>query len=253
MKILFVSRSTQINQSDAPDHVVYNQGESLKKAGISLEYYLIKGKGLWAYLRHIRKLSAYVKANHYDLIHAHYSFSAFTATMALLFHRSVPLVVSLMGSDIRLRGLNRWLVKFLSRFFWKATIVKSHLMKELTGLEESAVIPNGVDLSKIRRVERKLLNDGTFQAGRDTPRILFAADPQRESKNYPLAQKAVSLLNRGDDLKVVYNTSHEQVLREIFISDVLILTSLWEGSPNIVKEAMACNCPVIATDVGDVR
>ena len=33
----------------------------------------------------------------------------------------------------------------------------------------------------------------------------------------------------------------------------MILTSFSEGSPQIIKESMACNCPIVSTDVGDVR
>ena len=51
----------------------------------------------------------------------------------------------------------------------------------------------------------------------------------------------------------VYNVPHSDIVKYMFAADVLVFTSLWEGSPNVIKEAMACNCPIVSVDVGDVK
>ena len=254
MKVLFVSSGNKSNNPGKPGAVVYNQGESLKKQGVNIDYFLVKGKGFSGYFKNIRKLANEVKKNEYDLVHAHYSLSAFTATFAMFFNRSLPLIVSLMGSDAQLKGMNRLLVKFFSRFSWFKTIVKSKSMQKKLRIKDCSVIPNGVDINKINNIEKEIKSQRKNSIEEtNTKNILFAADPEREAKNYPLAQKTMNLLNNATKLNVVYNTSHKKILEAILNTDVLLLTSRWEGSPNIIKEAMACNCPVVATDVGDVR
>lgn len=244
MKVLFVASG---NKNGKPGTVVYNQAQSLTKIGVEVEFFLIIGKGTIGYIKNIIPLVKYLKKSDAKIIHAHYSLSAFVAAIANRISIKRPIVVSLMGSDSMLSGLPRILVRFFHRFLWSVTIVKSKNMLDDLRIENVEVIPNGVDIDKIQAIEASVSESRSFAQNI----VLFPADISRKSKNFPLAKKASELTNY--ELKVVYNISHDEVLRELLCSNILLLTSLWEGSPNIIKEAMACNCPIVATDVGDIK
>ena len=64
-----------------------------------------------------------------------------------------------------------------------------------------------------------------------------------------------SQVKRADKIKLINPFPIEPELVPIYLNaaDVLLLTSFSEGSPNIIKEALACNCPIVSTDVGDVK
>ncbi len=85
--------------------------------------------------------------------------------------------------------------------------------------------------------------------------ILFAADPCNPVKRYTLAKEAVEKLKEDFSVELIAARAVPHSLMPIYMSacDALLLTSLHEGSPNVVKEALACNLPVVSVDVGDVR
>ena len=84
--------------------------------------------------------------------------------------------------------------------------------------------------------------------------IFFAAKPTRPEKNFALAQQAYKLLNNENTrLHVLNDVSPELIPIWMNASDIVLLTSQWEGSPNVIKEAMACNRPIVATNVGDIK
>ena len=245
MKVLFVSSG---NTAFGVSPITRNQGNSLEKNGINVFYFPIYGKGLLSYLKNVFALNKYLSNNKYDVVHAHYSLSAYVATLS----GAKPLVVSLMGSDVKPSFASKLLIKFFSRFFWHHTIVKSAYMRNSLGLSNASVFPNGVDTDVFYPMDKLTC---AKQLGWDIKKkhILFAAKPSRPEKNFALAEQAVTQLdNASIKLHTLIDVPHERIPLWLNATDVVLLTSLWEGSPNVIKEAMACNRPIVATDVGDI-
>ena len=157
-----------------------------------------------------------------------------------------------MGSDTHMSFFWKSIIKAFYRFRWQATIVKSGRMKKSISLNKAIVIPNGVDFELFKPVEK---NIAKMKVGFNDKRlhIVFIANPERSEKNYPLAKKAVELIDDSIELNIVSNVDHDVIPYYINAADILLLTSLREGSPNVIKEAMACNCTIVSTDVGDVK
>lgn len=248
MKVLFVSGGNQYE--DGKDPLIMNQGNSLSKEGIEMDYFWIKGKGAKGYLKNIPILKDYLKKNKIDLVHAHYSYCGYVAGLA----SSIPVVVSLLGSDVHSKNFWRVLIRTFSLTRWNATIVKSGQMKELISLSNANVIPNGVNFEKFRPIDQHKARE-KVGFSHNKKHIIFVIDfLDRPEKNFKLVKDAYELLDKEKvELNVVSNVPNELIPYYMNAADVLVLSSLWEGSPNVIKESMACNCPIVSTDVGDVK
>lgn len=260
MKVLFLSSG---NNRYGINPIIVNQADSLVRAGIDVDLYAITGKGLIGYLKNIRPLRKYLKANPLDIIHAHYGFSGI---VALLARKKEKVVISFMGSDLIFNGndsLFKKLVfyseviinRLIASVSYDFIIVKSNeMLSKLPDYRRKAVIPNGVNLELFEPVPKQIAQETIGLYPDHKLLVLFASDPQRTEKNFPLAQKAIQRLNT-ENLKLIclHGLDHKQLKYYYNAASVLILTSFHEGSPNVVKEAMACNCPVVSTDVGDVK
>jgi teichuronic acid biosynthesis glycosyltransferase TuaC len=246
VKVLFV-RSGNLGI----DPITQNQAESLIESGVDVVFFDIIGKGFLGYLLNIPHLSRKIKEEKPDLIHSHYSLSGFST--ALTFCKE-PIVVSLMGSDVFKSSLaQKILIKLFCSIFFNSIIVKSNGMRDELGLEGVFVLPNGVNLSRYWEIKKE---DSIKKLGWDKSQIhiLFASNPDRLEKNFKLAKEALGMIESMNfNIHFLMNIKQKEMPYYYSAADCLLLTSKHEGSPNVIKEAMACNCPIVATDVGDIK
>lgn len=183
----------------------------------------------------------------YDLIHANFGL---TAPMALAQVR-LPVVLSLWGSD--LHGEFGWLSRLCARWCDAVVVMSEAMADELD--RDCHVVPHGIDFEKFRP-EPKADARARLDWDEDARHVLFPYAPDRTIKNFPRAERVVERARERLDspvrLQTVSGVSHDEIPTYMNAADVLLLTSDAEGSPNTVKEALACNLPVVSTRVGDV-
>lgn len=247
MRVLFVSSG---NKSGNISPIVQAQANSLCEFNdnIEIDFFPIIGNGVLGYINSIFPLYKQMAKIKYDVVHSHYSLSAFVATFAGAKNH----VVSLMGSDVKSKKWFKYIIYLFYQFLWDVTIVKSADMKESLSFSKVKIIPNGVNLALFKPSRQK---DEQVLLGwePDKKHILFPSNPKRIEKNYRLLENAVKIINGDIEIHSLIDIPHDKTLHYYNAADVITLSSLWEGSPNSIKEGMACNRPIVSTEVGDVK
>ena len=259
MKVLFVCSGNNKDFDIIP--FIKDQGESLRSEGIEVDYYPVVGKGLRGYVKAGFMLRRFLQKNQYDLIHAHFTYCGWTALIGA--GRKIPVVLSLMGTDANgeYKGKNKvvlksklssfltWLIQpFVSAIISKSSNISASVYRK----HKSFIIPNGVDLEKFRPLLPE--ERDCHLAANGKKKVLFLGSRTKSGKNFPLAQAALQQPGMEyAEMIAPYPVSHEDIPWYLNEADVLVFPSFMEGSPNVIKEAMACNCPIVSTDVGDVR
>jgi teichuronic acid biosynthesis glycosyltransferase TuaC len=214
------------------------------------------------FIRQTRAIRARIRSFQPDLVHAH--FGTITALAAVV-ASDKPVVVTFRGSDLNPSpsdgALRNFLQKALSNtaaFFASAIILVSAQLRPRLWIQTSKarVIPTGVDMEMFRPIGRR---EAREKLGWDqtAPVVLFNAGFTPRVKRLDLAQHSFDLLREKlpqARLHILRGTTpHADLPLYMNASDCLLLTSDFEGSPDIVKEALACNLPVVSVDVGDVK
>ncbi|PYP18149.1 MAG: hypothetical protein DMD52_02890 [Gemmatimonadetes bacterium] len=240
---------------------VKRQAEFLRAAGVEVDVFDFRGRQK---LRHYVTGWTWVRsrlgAGRYDLVHAQFGQSGLLALP-----KRLPLVVTLRGDDLQgiiddvdgriglkgriLQRISQWVASHAD----SVIVVSEHMRALLGPVVPVHTIPSGLDFALFRLIPRA---EARRHLGLplDKRLVLWVGRPTEPRKRFPLAQRAMELLNQSlpAELIVGWGVLHADMPYYMNACDALVFTSMQEGSPNAVKEALACNLPVVSVAVGDV-
>lgn len=240
MKVLIVSRYK-------PDFVgniapfVKEQADALRLTGVDVEPGLLRGNYFISYIQFLRAINRFQP----DVIHAHYGLTGLIANL----QRKIPVVTTFHGSDLNTPFI-AWLSRLAMRLSAFSVFVSASLWKKARCPPNSLILPCGVDLTCFRPLPKELARR-KLNLPLDEQLVLFAGSFGNKVKNVELALQVVAPLPNVRLMELKGYSRHEVALLMNAV-DVCLLTSHSEGSPQFIKEAMACNCPIVSVGVGDV-
>ena len=261
LRVLMVTGIYPTEQKPHSGTFIKSQVDSLIAAGLEVE--LIHPKPGPVPIRYAAAaLQVFLKTltGRFTIVHGHYGLWCLAARLQW----TTPVVASFLGSDLlgavtadgNSSKKDALVVQISRRLCHLVDVVtvKTEQMKRAASGNKIFVIPDGVDFELFHPIPRAEAR-AALGWNQDRYYILFGNDPQRPEKNFPLAQTTIERLHaRGLPAELMVANGLPQTTLVLYInaSNAVILPSIYEGSPNIVKEAMACNVPVVATNVGDV-
>lgn len=262
MKILIVGN----NKPGRFAPFVEEQVRALQQLGCEVVFFGVQGKGVLGYLRCLPALMRAIQQHQPNLIHAHYGLSGLLANL----QRRVPVVTTYHGSDINKPNILRF-SKIAMRLsahnifvsqrnvtlaLSPNSLITSRLKKRYTLLPCGVNIPQPWSEMQTQRMEQLTLNQWVQEkltAG--VKHVLFAGAFNNAVKDPELAKAAIhELESKGVKVELIElkGFNRDQVNALMYNCDALLMTSKTEGSPQVIKEAMACGCPIVSVDVGDV-
>ena len=255
MKVLHITNNFPTKQYPVFGIFVKEQIESLTNLGVENEVFFINGRelGRKAYWSSIKKLRKKLKNSDYDILHCHHSFSALILFLTFRFSKFKK-IVSYQNPPEKEGGL--FLFKLVNVFF--NVIIVKNISESVLNNSKVNYLPNGVNTEffKPQDVEeslRKLKLDSNIKY------ILFMDSYKRRTqKRVDRFDEVINILLKNGNPHniqplVLTNTDRSLIPSYMSVSSLHLLTSDFEGSPNSVKECLACNIPVVTCPVGNVH
>jgi len=267
MKVLVLTNMYPYEGDPSYGIFVKEQVHALQRKGVKVDLLFINAvRNKLSYVSGVIQFLRRCHRNNYDLIHAQHTFCAAIA----LLRRKTPVILTFHEGEasatlkMKLRDIIRRPHKFLVYSFnLKKLIIQlvdqvifvERRSKELFSTNKGAIIPCGVDFDLFRPMPAKLAR--SILGLSNLRRIaLFPSRPKAIGKRFDIAEEAIRIIEkRGVDVELILlnKIPHREVPLYMNASDIMLFTSDYEASPMVIKEAMACNLPVVYTDVGDAK
>ena len=265
LRVLAVTNMYPTTDDPGYGAFVADQMDWVARCGSDLVVEFVDGRrGKRRYPVAIARVRHLARGGGFDVVHAHYGLTGFVAAF-----QPLPLVVSFCGDDLlgtpdgrsgitmssRLqRALSRYAARRADGIICKSAQLRAALPNP-ADRARTHVIPNGVDATRFFPADRVAARR---RLGLDPAErlVLFPHTPLVPRKRFDLAETAVNRLTADGlptRLWVVHGVPHAEMPDHYRAADCLLVTSDQEGSPNVVKEALCCDLPVVSVDVGDVR
>ena len=270
MRVLVVTAQYPVPERPSYGVFVAEQVRSLQASGVDVEvlFFNAKRNRLNYALSFPRIIRALASGRH-DIVHTHHTYTMLLVAAArALTRRRVPVVLTNHEGEVtdpqmrtrtwhptsRLR--HSLLVKrAAARRADFLVMVSSRAAAALAVKTPHEVIPCGVDLVKFSPLSRAECRAALGIAS-DAVVIFFPAGPRAEGKRFQLAETTFGIVRARVPRAILLtagNIPHDSMPLYYSAADVVLQCSYFEASPTVVKEALACEVPIVSTDSGDTR
>jgi len=264
LRVLIVTSEWPTPEQPELAPFIVQQVKFLRLAGMEIDVFSFRGaKNPFKYMRAWLEVQRRLRRKRYDLVHAQFGQSGL-----LVFPKRIPLVVTFRGSDLEgivgpkghytlqgyvLQLLSRMIASLADEIIVVSASLARRLPRRIRRQKRYHIVPAGVDLDLFKPSSKREARDA-LKLPHDRVLILFGGKAHVARKRYELARQAVRHLDGRYNVELVVPQDVPHYIMPLYMNacDVLLLTSLHEGSPNVVKEALACNLPVVSVPVGDI-